>query len=176
MESAGWQPSHCEALKEFIAKGMSYAEAANALNARFRTAYSRSAALGRARRMGLAETKRPRPSPVLEEAGFQQVLGPRIDEFGPLGFLGRPAFKRLEAVRLRCVEVRPRHLELVELEKGDCRYPYGGDEEGEAVTFCGRRRRKGSSYCTPHFHLTRDPGLPTGRAVSIAPLRLVEKV
>ena len=33
---------------------------------------------------------------------------------------------------LRCVEIEPRHLSLMELEAGDCRYPYGGDVEGEA--------------------------------------------
>ena len=43
------------------------------------------------------------------------------------------------------------------LERGDCRYPYGGDEEGEAITFCGHPCRPGSSYCTPHFHLSRNP-------------------
>ena len=54
-----------------------------------------------------------------------------------------------------------------------CRYPYGGDEEGEAITFCGHPRRKGSSYCTPHFHLTRNPDIPTGAAGSTAMLRLL---
>jgi GcrA cell cycle regulator len=31
------------------------------------------------------------------------------------------------------------------------------DEENEAITFCGHPRRPGSSYCGPHFHLSRDP-------------------
>ena len=52
VESAIWQPAHCEALKEFVTKGMSYTDATNAINARFGTAYSRSAALGRARARG----------------------------------------------------------------------------------------------------------------------------
>ena len=62
----------------------------------------------------------------------------------------------------------------MELERGDCRYPYGGDEEGEAITFCGHPRRKGSSYCTPHFHLTRGPGTAAERAAVTVMLRLVE--
>ena len=69
----------------------------------------------------------------------------------------------MKPVKLRCVGIEPRHLSLVELEKGDCRYPYGGDEEGEAITFCGHPRRPGSSYCTPHFHLSRDPVGPPER-------------
>ena len=75
-----------------------------------------------------------------------------------------PVLARAKAPKLRCVEIAPRHLSLVELEAGDCRYPYGGDEEGEAITFCGHPRREGSSYCTPHFHLTRGPGTLSERA------------
>ena len=85
-----------------------------------------------------------------------------------------PVFKEIKPVKLRCVGIEPRHLSLVELESGDCRYPYGGDEEGEAITFCGHPRRPGSSYCTPHFHLSRDPVVPPERAVSTVSLRVVE--
>jgi GcrA cell cycle regulator len=75
-----------------------------------------------------------------------------------------PVFKEVKPVKLRCVAIEPRHLSLIELERGDCRYPYGGDEEGEAITFCGHPRRPGSSYCAPHFHLSRDPIVPAERA------------
>jgi GcrA cell cycle regulator len=85
-----------------------------------------------------------------------------------------PVFKEIKPVKLRCVGIEPRHLSLVELERGDCRYPYGGDEEGEAITFCGHPRRQDSSYCTPHFHLSRDPIVPAERAVSTVSLRVVE--
>ena len=68
-----------------------------------------------------------------------------------------PILEPVEPVKLRCVEIDPRHLSLAELEAGDCRYPYGGDEEGEAITFCGHPRREDSSYCAAHFHLTRNP-------------------
>ena len=74
--------------------------------------------------------------------------------------------------KLRCVEIEPRHLTVIELEFDDCRYPYGGDEENEAITFCGHPRRAGSSYCAPHFQLSREP-LPEGDA-SAALLRVVE--
>jgi GcrA cell cycle regulator len=42
----------------------------------------------------------------------------------------------VEPVKLRCVGIKPRLLSLIELEDGDCRYPYGGDRDGEAGTFC----------------------------------------
>lgn len=176
MESAGWPPPHCEALREFVTNGMSYREAANAINARFGTVYSRNAALGRGRRMGLGGPERSMPPPT---AGAWVRRSPRSrnDDSVLLALLrSRPVFQRRKGGRLRCVEVNPRHLTLVELERADCRYPYGGDLEGEAVTFCGRPRRKGSSYCTPHFRLTRNPDVPTAQAASIAPLRLVAEV
>ena len=68
----------------------------------------------------------------------------------------------------------PRHLSLVDLEPGDCRYPYGGDAEGEAITFCGHPRRAGSSYCVAHFHLTSVPGTAPERIAGKVLLRLVE--
>ncbi len=172
MESAYWPPAHCEALIEFVTSGMSYRDAADAINARFGSSYSRSAALGRGRRMGLGEPERSRPPPT--EAPFQQAPRPRSDDSALLELLRRrPLFPRQKGVRLRCVDVDPRHLALVELERGDCRYPYGGELDGDAITFCGHRRRSGSSYCTPHFHLTRNPEVPTERPASVAPLRLV---
>jgi GcrA cell cycle regulator len=174
VEPAVWPLAHCDALKDFVTKGMSYTDAANAINARFGTAYSRNAALGRAWRMGLAEVERPKPALAVPEPEFRQVTRLDLDEFALLRRLRRrPAFSRLKGVRLRCVEIVPRHFELIELEAGDCRYPYGGDGEGEAITFCGHPRRKGSSYCTPHFHLTRNPDVPAERPRSVAPLRLV---
>ena len=85
-----------------------------------------------------------------------------------------PVFEREETVKLRCVETDPRHLTLLELEPGDCRFPYGGDQEGEAITFCGQPCCEHSSYCAPHFHLTRGPGSPLKRPASTVALRLVE--
>ena len=85
-----------------------------------------------------------------------------------------PALERAEAVKLRCVGITPRLLSLVELEANDCRYPYGGDKEGEAITFCGHPRLAGSSYCAPHFHLTRGTGTQSERAAGPILLRLVE--
>ncbi len=150
-----WPDEHSEALREYFAKGMSYGEIAGAINSRFGTVYSRNAALGRAKRLGLCDSSRRRQNPPpkakrprprnLRERSASEPMRPR------------PIFKDAEKPKLRCVEIDPRHLSLVELERGDCRYPYGGDEEGEAVTFCGHPRRNGSSYCTPHFHLARGP-------------------
>ena len=173
MQSTDCAPPHSEALREYLAKGMSYSEIADAINAKFKTAYSRSAAIGRATRMGLggpAREDRPRP-PLSAKPPLLRILRERYTA----GFMRpMPVLERTEMVKLRCVEIDPRHLSLVDLERGDCRYPYGGDTDGEAITFCGHPRREGSSYCAPHFHLTRGPGTASERAAITISLRLVE--
>src|ERR1019366_4272532 len=59
MQSTSWTPEHSSALQEYLAKGMSYSEIAEAINAKFNTAYTRHAAIGRARRLGLLGAARP---------------------------------------------------------------------------------------------------------------------
>jgi GcrA cell cycle regulator len=173
-----WTPEHSNALREYLARGMSYSKIADAINANFKTAYSRSSAIGRARRLGLAGPDRPkdllmhwpRLPPKAKASRLQKPRERHVPELPrPI-----PAFERFETAKPRCVEIDPRRLLLIDLEPGDCRYPYGGDEEGEAITFCGHPRRRGSSYCAPHFHLTRGPGTASKQAAGTASLRLVE--
>jgi GcrA cell cycle regulator len=191
MQSSNWAPEHSQALREYLAKGMSYSEIADAINSRFGTAYTRNATLGRGKRMGLAGPDRPedepkRPpkakypknprltpklkAPRLKAPSLEKLIKPGPAEASPPS----PALERTEAVKFRCVGITPRLLSLVELEANDCRYPYGGDKEGEAITFCGHPRLAGSSYCKPHFHLTRGTGTPSERAAGPVLLRLVE--
>jgi GcrA cell cycle regulator len=170
MQSMSWAREHCDALRDYYARGLSFAEIAEAINAKFKTAYSRNAAIGRARRMGLAGPERSKPPP--------KVSAPRLDRIrerhAASSWRLMPVLEPAETVKLRCVEIDPRHLSLIDLEPGDCRYPYGGDEEGEAITFCGHPQRRGSSYCTAHFHLSRGPGTAAERAAITVALRLVE--
>jgi GcrA cell cycle regulator len=173
MQSTGWTEQHSAALREFLESGMSYSRIADAINAKFNTAYSRSAAIGRAKRMGLAG-----PDPKDRPGSPMSAKAPRLyqpRERRQLEFMRpMPTFERAETAKLRCVEIVPRHLSLMDLERGDCRYPYGGDEEGEAITFCGHPQRLGTSYCVTHFHLTRGPGIAPERAAGAVSLRLVE--
>jgi GcrA cell cycle regulator len=180
MQLGEWEPEQCNALREYFARGMSFLQIAKAINAKFKTTHSRSAVIGRARRMGLAGRARPgdRPKhwparPPKAKAKAPRPKKPRTRHV-PEPSQPVPVLKRAGPARLRCVEIAPRHLLLVELEAGDCRYPYGGDEDGEAITFCGHPRREGSSYCAPHFHLTRGAGAAPERTSGTAPLRLVE--
>ncbi len=172
-----WTPQHCDALREYLARGMSFSKIADAINVKFQTAYSR-----RARRMGLADPSRhvdlpsnwPALPPEAKTPTLPRLQERHVPEHVPKSMRPIPSLERAETTRLRCVEVVPRHLNLIDLEYGDCRYPYGGDEEGEAITFCGHPRRRGSSYCAPHFYLTRGPGPASERAAGTVSLRLVK--
>lgn len=170
MQSMSWAREHCDALRDYYARGLSFAEIAEAINAKFKTAYSRNAAIGRARRMGLAVPDRPKPTPKVTAPQLHKIRERHATSSGRL----MPLLEPVETAKLRCVETDPRHLSLVDLEPGDCRYPYGGDEEGEAITFCGHPQRRGSSYCTAHFRLSRGPGTAAERAAIAVALRLVE--
>ncbi|NOJ43744.1 GcrA family cell cycle regulator [Bradyrhizobium australiense] len=167
MELSNWAPEHSEALRKFLAKGLTFSEAAQAINSRFNTSYSRSAALGRARRLRLAPDDRREPSMPTRPAHLHDIGEPRAGDSRASALPWPvPLFKETKPLKLRCVTIEPRHVSLIELEHGDCRYPYGGDDEDEVITFCGHSRRPGSSYCTPHFHLSRNPIVPSARAVS----------
>ena len=174
MQSTDWAEEHSKALREFLESGMSYSRMADAINAKFKTAYSRNATIGRAKRMGLAAPDRPKnwPKPTLSaEAPRLHRLRERLasESSRPM-----PVLESVEPINLRCVEINPRRLSLSDLEPGDCRYPYGGDEGGEAITFCGHPRRQGTSYCAAHFYLTRGPDAAPERPGGTVSLRLVE--
>jgi GcrA cell cycle regulator len=170
-----WEKAHSAALRDCLEKGMTFSEVARTLNERFGTAYSRNATLGRARRMGLSSPARagrlacpksPKPTAVRLRKRRERVIS---------GIAARADVgNRAATLQLRCVAIKPRHISLVELEACDCRYPYGGDAEGEPITFCGHPRREGSSYCVSHFHLTRGPEQAGERAPAKVVLRLVE--
>jgi GcrA cell cycle regulator len=182
MEATNWAPAHSDALRKHFALGKSYAEIARAINAKFKTNYSRCATIGRARRLGLGRVEPAEPvepaKPVAVAAVVPKAKSPNLHKLGKryeaMSKWFVPFFERVEMPKLRCVAIDPRHLSLLELETGDCRYPYGGDKEGEAITFCGHPRRGHSSYCAAHFHLTRGPGAVAERAVGKAALRVVE--
>ncbi|MGH9806442.1 MAG: GcrA family cell cycle regulator, partial [Terriglobia bacterium] len=67
MQSFSWTPEHSEALREYVATGLSFSRAADALNAKFGTAYTRNAVLGRAKRMKLVVPARPERGPKVRQ-------------------------------------------------------------------------------------------------------------
>jgi GcrA cell cycle regulator len=174
MEPGHWSSEQSDALRDYFFKGMSYAEIGKQINARFGTAYTRNAVVGRAKRLGLAMSGRvASPSIMPSLPGEPSLVSPHRAAAPSLNLPPPSVLKPAKSVKLRCVGVQPRLLALLELEHCDCRYPYGGDREGEKIAFCGHPRQPGSSYCAPHAHLTAGPGAASGRAAGAVVLRLV---
>lgn len=134
---------------------IAFSAIAKILNAEFGISLTRSAVIGRANRLklkGNAYRTPPGGGRARERVGRNPPVL-RIKSIAP-----DPIPK------LRCVEVEPLHITLLDLEPPHCRYPYGGDN-GVPVTFCGNPRlpsysgktRYASSYCGPHFAICCRP-------------------
>jgi GcrA cell cycle regulator len=117
MEATNWAPEHSDALRELFARGMTFSEIAKAINSKFKTKYSRNAMLSRAKRMGLGRPVRPESLPQAKPRLELRPAEPRLSKF----HWSPPVFEEAEPPKLRCVEIEPRHLSLVELERRDCR-------------------------------------------------------
>jgi GcrA cell cycle regulator len=173
MEPGHWPSEHSDALRDYLLKGMSYAEIGRQINARFGAAYTRSAVAGRAKRLGLiASAPVTSPSIVPSLPSGACLVSPHRSAPN-FNLPPKSALKPVPPVKLRCVGVQPRLISLVELAPGDCRYPYGGDKDGEEITFCGHPCQPGSSYCAPHARLTRRSGVASARVVGPVVLRLI---
>lgn len=139
-----WTDEQSQFLRDLIGGGASFAVAAAEINARFNTSFTRNAAIGRAQRIGLCSV---RPRIVKKERPVRQ----RKERLGR----SDPAFYRplRETITIRCAEVEPMRVGLLDLQPHHCRYPYGDHE----FTFCGHTVVDGGSYCQPHTMLcTRD--------------------
>jgi GcrA cell cycle regulator len=175
MQSFIWASEHSDALRGCLSRG-TYGQAADAINARFGTEFTRNAAIGRAKRLGLKTfsgrkvlLKPKRPARWDESAPKppRKVIRPAASA------APAPAREPVTPLKLRCVGIRPRLLAFAGLEPGDCRYPYGGEKKGEAYAFCGHPRIPHSSYCGPHHALTHGPGTVSERMAVPVALRLI---
>lgn len=137
----------------------SYQIIAATLNAEFGTQFTRCAVIGKINRLGLSNRRLPADRPVATprpRAPRERVRSERMN--------ARPPMESVETVKLRCVEITPLHLSLLDLDPGLCKYPYGGDAEGETISFCGHPSIKSRPYCMPHLALCTGHGTASERA------------
>lgn len=71
-----------------------------------------------------------------------------------------PPREPIEVTALRCAEIVPLNISLIDLEPWHCRYPVDSDP----LTYCGHVKLEGVSYCEPHFRLCTGPGTYGERA------------
>jgi GcrA cell cycle regulator len=152
--TGGWTQEQSDALEAHVRTGgLTYAEAAVAINETFGTTFTRNSAIGRANRIGLQSPKKE-PKPRLDRIRKKKQPQSHKPYFRIVAANGnsnamRVTLSVVAEYRLRCVEIVPRGLTLIELEKSDCRYP----SDDAPFTFCGHPIKEGSSYCTPHHYL-----------------------
>src|ERR1700752_1911309 len=103
MEPGHWSSEHSDALRDYFLKGMSYAEIGKEINARFGTAYTRNAVVGRAKRLGLAAPAwMTSPSIVPSLPGESCLLSPGHQTLPYLNLPPKSALKPAAPVKLRC--------------------------------------------------------------------------
>jgi len=172
-----WPEEHTQELIRLCGEKYSYRAIAGAMNEKFGTSYTKNAVLGKAARIGLAKEAAPsvpgnrkpkadRKTPYKARAPRKRIETVRIVSANGNSNAMR-AFKSVsfELAQLRCVEIVPRHLSLIDLEAGDCRYPYGDGP----MTFCGHPAHAGSSYCQSHMILCQEPPrVPIHRFAGVA--------
>ena len=157
-----WQPEHIDALREHLTEGKSFARIAVLINQQFGTAYTRNSMIGKSHRLGLKSinpsgvnispprVRKPKAQPATEHKirrKFEVIT--ILPANGNSSAVRLRRTTRLELAELRCVPIEPRNLTLLDLERGDCRYPYGDRQ----IIFCGHPVIYGSSYCAGHHHL-----------------------
>jgi hypothetical protein len=135
-----WTEQMIARLRDMHEAGASFSEIGNALGV------SRSAAIGKASRMGL----RVRRATVLARPAIDKRQNTRADgtyfrKGGLKGNVSAPNFYDLSPER------SPRATSLLNLKPSQCRWPVTGEARGfDAVMFCGVEAQSGCSYCGQH--------------------------
>ena len=135
-----WLPEHDAALTaRIITRGISYREAATEINDRFGTDFTRNAAIGRGKRIGLCTPKRkPAPKPLRAKSKTVQRrdIARRKAASAPkapaVPFMPRP-------------DPRPGQVSLLELAADGCKWP-----SGDPALFCNEPQHPGFRYCADH--------------------------
>lgn len=143
-----WPSEHDALLRQVVAAGWSFSNAATKINAQFGTAYSRNACIGRAKRLGISGRK------TVSAEGLQHRLIKKAEQ----KLKPPPVCQPIPAPR--AVDVVPLNISLFELTDATCKWPYG---DAAPYAFCGNPTWVGSSYCECHASLSIGPGTESER-------------
>lgn len=142
-----WPQERVDQLLKLISEGYSAGVIGQQLG------LTRNAVIGKAHRLGLVVGGSKEPGKTKK-----RVARPRVPSQKPQRFRTVDAWQ----AALRAADVVPLHLSLFDIERGQCRYPFGDGP----FTFCGCKTLEGSSYCDPHHqlsHTTVTVSAPTNR-------------
>ena len=152
-----WPDNHIALLRSHHAAGIPSSESARLINERYGANYTRNAVIGKRSRLGLVggATDPTRSAPV-ERVSRSEKRAPLSKPYQAKPYQAKPQppkprFKH-EASGLRSVATAFRHLDLLELKEGLCKWPEGAGP----FTFCGCavfNNINALPYCAPHYAL-----------------------
>lgn len=105
------------------------------------------------RRYDVVVPERPKPPAMSATLTRTEPIPPGSAAFRALHAIKKGAPTQPDRRPMRCAEVDPLHVSILDLTDDCCRWPYGEQN----FTFCGHRRIDGSSYCDAHDALSTAP-------------------
>ena len=151
-----WTDERIETLKKLWAEGLSASQIAGRIGG-----VSRNAVIGKVSRLklsGRATTSRSRhrSSPDWHKRAVAAKI--RATVMALKNVMPKCAFVPVKEestpMKVESVdEVKPLHVDLLDLKPDMCRWPYGDGP----YTFCGCKTKEGSSYCEFHHKMSRQP-------------------
>jgi GcrA cell cycle regulator len=141
-----WTPEQDAALKAHVERNeLPYSRIKDEINAQFKTHYTRNATIGRAKRIGCC-------NPVRKTKRKNQYTTERVHAEPMKRVRVRPAPLPPDIRPLRCADVTPGNVRLIELGPDACKYPV---DDVSPFFFCGEQQMEKEVYCPDHFRLTR---------------------
>lgn len=141
-----WTEAMDADLRRVMDAGGSYSDAAAEISHLHSVSVSRNAAIGRGHRIGLSSSR----SFGGARGMASKPRAPRAAPATPRVVSRRPRLPQAPPPEpiapVRCVEVVPLALSILQLTDAVCRYPSGDGP----FTFCGHPVQPGSPYCAPH--------------------------
>jgi GcrA cell cycle regulator len=160
-----WTAEQDELLKKLYEPNATGSLSASQIATEMDCGFTRNAIIGRIHRLGLALRGQRKARPRQKRVQPQRKTTIRIVRAnGNSNALRSYEAAEIERAELRCIEIEPRNLSMIDLGSGECAYPYGDGP----FTFCGHPKADGSSYCFPHYALSRKQNRTIDEAVTEA--------
>lgn len=149
---AKWTVEHDEELRKLRSTGFSASQIGGLINKQFGTRYTRNATIGRCHRLNLAANPPShRITPLPDKRRRPREVQWTVKQWA--------AAPWPESVSVRCVEVIPQNVSLIDLAPNGCRWAYGDSP----FVFCNQPQGDGSSYCWTHYRASVGSGAASER-------------
>lgn len=140
-----WNERVVERMRGWFDSGMTFSNISNRLNQEFGMSTTRSAVIGKVKRLQWKRAQRYR---ILQPSKLPRPKRPTVSLFR--GARPAPPTEPVE-------QLPPRHVGFNTLRVNECRWPYGDDHP---FTFCGCPTELDVPYCPAHMgeaHVPRKP-------------------